>query len=288
MTLARRLLWSLNGVLAAAILIFTARYLAYPPKVDRLTGVDPRWSDATPQAALPPPPNEDALRTLRNPLQPSGGPTPASRPSMTLKGALPTGESGRAAVFIKVGAMETLARLGEGILKDGRPVQEFAGWRLTDVWKDRAVFTNLLGERFEIAIDSTDESATLPIRGGEAYDPGLYRSRRLASSEGKEIWAIDELEIGWAGRHAESILDREIQLSLHAGGGLRIDRLEAGSIGTARGLQAGDVVREIDGRPLRSLADLRSILAASPRHVLQLTLERAGRTLVLEYRPTNR
>jgi hypothetical protein len=284
----RRLLWSVNALLAVSILAFGARTLAFPPKIDRLTDIDPRWADATPRAALPPPPNEEALRTLRNPLRPPEGPTAPVRPPIALKGALPAEGSNRGAVFIKVGSTETIALPGERILKDGRPFPEFAGWRLAEVWKDRAVFTNPSGERIEVAMDSAHESAAISRSAGDPYRPDLYRSRRIAFSEGREIWSIDEREVDWVGRNAETILDRELQLSLHAGGGVRLERLEAGSIGTARGFQPGDVVREINGRPINSLADLRLLFASAPRNGFQLTLDRAGRPLVLEYRPLPR
>jgi S1-C subfamily serine protease len=113
----------------------------------------------------------------------------------------------------------------------------------------------------------------------------------LASSDGKQVWGLDSSEIVWVTENAAQILDRDLQLAPYAGGGIRLEGVRAGSIGAARGLLAGDVLREVNGQPLNNLADVRTLLnqqAIKTQTGLRLTLERAGRPMVIEYRPLPR
>jgi S1-C subfamily serine protease len=119
----------------------------------------------------------------------------------------------------------------------------------------------------------------------------VYKSRLLAASEGRQIWGIDADEIAWAAANLPQILDRDLQVVPYAGGGLRVDAVAPDSIGAARGLLAGDVLREVDGRPVWGVSDLRP-LPDNPNtktpQSLRLTIERAGKPLLLEYRPLPR
>jgi hypothetical protein len=289
-----RALWGLNALLTAALLAFTARYLVAAPKVDPLRDLDLSAAAASPPRPAPEAPSEDALIHLRNPLQKTVRPTPPP-PDLALKGALPASHSGNGTAFIhsKAGHSDTIARMGEPILRNGKPAPEFAGWLLSDLGKDFAVFTNREGERFALEIESLlpsdrDGDPHPPSRLGEAYRSESYRSRLLAFTDNREIWGIDENELDWAAQNLRQFLDRDIQISPSAGGGLRIDSLSPGSMPAARGVKLGDVLREVNGRPLSSLSELQAILSNPPKSGLQLTLERAGKSLVIEYRPLPR
>jgi len=291
----------LNGVLrgliallATGLLAFTARYLVRPPKVDRLGDLD--LSAVAPSTPRPAPeaPSENALIHLPLPLQKPGRPSPPP-PEWTLKGVLPASHSGNGTAFIhsKAGHSDTIARTGEPILWNGKPAPEFSGWLLSDLGKDYAVFSNGQGERIALEIESLlpaerEGDPRPPSRLGETYRPESYRSRRLAMTDNREIWGIDENEMDWAAQNLRKFLERDVQISLSAGGGLRIDSLDAGSMPAARGVKPGDVLREVNGRPLSSLSDLQAILSNPPKSGLQLTLERAGKPLVIEYRPLPR
>ena len=65
-----------------------------------------------------------------------------------------------------------------------------------------------------------------------------------------------------------------------------ITSVRTGSIVSKRGILAGDVVKSINGRPLKSLADLKTMMSGSINRSLKLrlTLERAGKSMVIEYR----
>jgi hypothetical protein len=53
----------------------------------------------------------------------------------------------------------------------------------------------------------------------------------------------------------------------------------------------GDVVRDVNGQPLNNIADLRTLLSApqmKQQSGLRITVERAGKPVVMEYRPLPR
>jgi S1-C subfamily serine protease len=86
-------------------------------------------------------------------------------------------------------------------------------------------------------------------------------------------------------------MDRDFQVAPYAGGGLRIENVNAGSVGAARGLVAGDVLREVNGQPLNNIADVRQLMSSGQMQKqtgLRLTIERAGKPVVIEYRPLPR
>ena len=86
-------------------------------------------------------------------------------------------------------------------------------------------------------------------------------------------------------------MDSDFQVSPNAGGGVRIEGVAPGSIGAARGMMPGDVVRDINGQALNSIADLRQLMnnpAFKNQNGLRVTVERAGKPVVMEYRPLPR
>jgi hypothetical protein len=183
-----------------------------------------------------------------------------------------------------------MALEGQGILQNGKPALEFSGFSVLSLGKEFAVLRNPQGDQFSVELDSLQAvQEGRPIsRTGEEYRPELFRSRRLASTETREIWGIDENERDWAAQNSQLILERDVQISPCTGGGLRLEALSSHSMPAARGLKGGDVLREVNGRSLSSLADLQAILSNPPKSGIELTLERAGKSVVFEYRPLPR
>jgi S1-C subfamily serine protease len=102
---------------------------------------------------------------------------------------------------------------------------------------------------------------------------------------------MDPEEIDWAIQNSDRIMDQEFQVTPYAGGGLKIESVAPGSLGAMRGLIPGDVIKDINGQPLTSLADIRTLMnspALRQSSGLRLTLERAGKPVILEYRPLPR
>lgn len=310
--LINRILWGLNVLLGAGILVFSFQYLLRASDNSLLK--DLKQDDDTPRGPVKPPdPGDGALKALTNPVEKArvgGPPVAAIAFKAALKGTLPSDkEPKRGVAFIKSLARNTelVAYIDEEILQEGKPYEEFRGWTLSSVGKDRALFVNKQGEKVELTIDQSIAAAPGGTAGpaapgipggvgraskiGQAYTSESYKSRLLASADTRQVWGLDQEEIEWAGQNAEQILDRDFQVAPYAGGGLRLEGVTAGSIGAARGLLAGDVLREVNGQPLNNITDVRTLMnnqAMKAQTGMRLTIERAGKPIVIEYRPLPR
>ena len=165
---------------------------------------------------------------------------------------------------------------------------------------DKALFKgpNGLTQELSIALEvipgAPGGKSAGPARGsraGQAYQSDQFKSRLLASADSRQVWGLDPAEIDWASQNADKIMDGDFQVSPNAGGGVRIEGVTPGSIGAARGMMAGDVVRDVNGQPLNSIADVRTLMnnpAFKNQNGLRVTVERAGKPVVMEYRPLPR
>lgn len=295
------LLWLVNAALGVVIALVFFKYLIQQADYTR----DVRFDEGGETAAVAAKPQQsDASLRIRNPIeQKEVSPTgPAiSYFKAILKGTLP-GEKGDGpgAAFLKSTSKNTelVAFVGEKIMYEGKEYDEYRGWTLAKVWKDKALFKGPEGKTQELTIEA--ESAPggaklgVPVRGsrqGQAYQADQFKSRLLASADSRQVWGLDPAEIDWASQNADRIMDGDFQVSPNSGGGVRIEGVTPGSIGAARGMMAGDVVRDVNGQPLNSIADLRTLMnnpAFKNQNGLRVTVERAGKPVVLEYRPLPR
>jgi hypothetical protein len=308
--LLNRGLWGLNLVLGTGILVFSYQYLLKAS--DAGLGKDFKPDDETPTTVYKPADLGDgSLKTLGNPIEKrdvKGPPTQENPFKAVLKGTLPSDkEPKRGVAFIKSIARnaELVCYVDEEILQEGKPYDEFRGWTLASVTRDRALFVTKDGKKAELTIDQS--IAVAPGAGpgpgpagalggkssriGQAYTSESYKSRLLASADTRQVWGLDQDEIDWAGQNAEQILDRDFQVAPYAGGGLRIESVTSGSIGAARGLVAGDVIREVNGQALNNIGDVKTLMSnpsMKSQTGLRLTIERAGKPVVIEYRPLPR
>ena len=65
----------------------------------------------------------------------------------------------------------------------------------------------------------------------------------------------------------------------------RVDTLVPGGAAEAAGLQAGDIIRAVDGRQTQTFQEAAAIIAAAPGRELNLSIERGGRLLSLSITP---
>ncbi|MDR6870197.1 regulator of sigma E protease [Bosea sp. BE125] len=65
----------------------------------------------------------------------------------------------------------------------------------------------------------------------------------------------------------------------------RVDQVRAGSAAERAGLQAGDLVVAIDGRPIGSFSDMQRVISVRPNEVVSVTVERAGTKLTIPVTP---
>jgi len=291
----KRLLQVTNAFLGVGILVFSVRVL---PRGSG-TKLELRADEDLPRAlARPRDDGDGALKTIHNPLE--NRPLPSAPADPPMRAALRGTLSGTVAFLRSLARnVDLVAFVGGEILQDGRPCDELRGWTLAAVGRDTALFAGPRGEKVELVVDASHGSAAAPAAAAPAgaagpprpYSAGAYKSRLLAVSEGRQVWGIDADEIDWASANVPQILDRDLQVVPYAGGGLRVEAVAPDSIGAARGLLAGDVVREVDGRPVGGVSDLHHLLdrpSATTSQGLRLTIERAGKPLVLEYRPLPR
>ena len=301
------LLWLLNAALAAAIAYVIIVFLAQQPNYMRDVQLDDGASDAP---VRPPPKKDDSALKLGNPVESKivvGTPPSAPVFRAQLKGTLP-GEKGDGpgAAFLKSTGrnVELVAFTNEPILFEGKEFDEYRGWKLSKVWKDRALFAGPGGLTQELTIEAAAGPAAGPAapgaarvgggksaKAGQPYQPDQFKSRLLASADSRQVWGLDPEEIDWAAQNADKIMDGDFQVSPNSGGGVRVEGVTAGSIGAARGVIAGDVIRDVNGQPLNSIADVRTLMnnpAFKSSSGLRLTVERAGKPVVLEYRPLPR
>jgi len=304
--LLNRILWGVNILLGAGIVLFSFQYLLLAPEAKYLK--DFKQEDDGPSTTAIVDRGDGALKSLVNPVEKRQAVvnSAASDFKATLKGTLPSEKDPKNGVaFIKSTTRNTelVAYVGDEILHEGKPFDEFRGWTLTSVSKDRALFTSKSGQKAELTIDQAITAPPVagapgapPVRGtsakaGQAYTSDGFKSRLLASAESRQVWGMDQDEIEWASQNAEQIMDRDFQVAPYAGGGLRIESVNAGTIGAARGLLAGDVLREVNGQPLNNIADVRQLMSSGQMQKqtgLRLTIERAGKPVVIEYRPLPR
>jgi hypothetical protein len=310
--LLNRGLWGLNGLIGIGILVFSYQYLLRAADSGLLK--DLKLDDDGPSVVVrTTDPGDGALKTLPNPIEKKIKEPDSGSPQFkaTLKGTLPSEkEPKRAVAFIKSTGRnaELVCYVDEEILQEGKPYEEYRGWTLASVGRDRATFVNRKGEKVELTIDQSMTAApgseragpgpgsAIPggaktSRIGQAYTSETFKSRLLASADTRQVWGLDQDEIEWAGQNVEQILDRDFQVAPYAGGGLRIENVTAGSIGAARGLVAGDVLREVNGQALNNLTDVKTLMSnptMKSQTGLRLTIERAGKPVVIEYRPLPR
>jgi hypothetical protein len=298
-----RILIVVNILFGTGVAIFIFQYLLIPPNANFLG--DLMLEDDRPTLPAPPVDTSDgALRALHNPVAwPPGGKTRETATFLAaLKGTLPNGKDPQKDVaFLKAvhRNVEMPAFVGGEILYEGRPFEDFRGWTLIWATRDRALFTNKIGETAELVLDRTTSPSPTTASPGDAtgrkpaarvdegYRTDKYRSILLAATDSRQVWSMDPEEMKWISQNMEQILDRDFQLAPFAGGGLRIEGMPAGSIGVSRGLLSGDVVREVNGQPLKSMVDARALVNSSTmtsQTGLRLTLERAGKPMVIEYR----
>ena len=311
--LLNRMLWGVNILLGVGIVVFSFMFLLRESDAKAYMK-DFRQEDDSPSAPIRTADTSDgALKTLTNPIEKReikadlGAQTQFKA---TLKGTLPSEKDPKTGVaFIKSNSrnVELVAYVGDEILQEGKPFDEFRGWTLATVTKDRAVFVTKAGQKAELFINDAPTpppagggpggpSPMAPgarggARAGQAYTSDTYKSRLLASADSRQVWGMDQDEIEWVTQNAEQIMDRDFQVAPYAGGGLRIESVNAGTIGAARGLLAGDVLREVNGQPLNNIADVRQLMnnqAMKQQTGLRLTIERAGKPVVIEYRPLPR
>jgi hypothetical protein len=191
---------------------------------------------------------------------------------------------------------ETVVFLNEQIKRrDGTLVSELADWVLKEVYKDHVVFAN---DKREVNLPVVDlerptsfvSTSSPPSRYPSTFDPKNFKSRLLkyASNERRKTWLIDRREIEWLAQNQENILANDVSISPYRGGGIKINSVRPGSVVEYHGFRAGDVIKRINGIPVNSLSELRSVAERLRRlqpSSINVVVNRAGRLINFYFRP---
>jgi hypothetical protein len=299
-------LWAFNGLVGAGIVHFAVQFLVLARNDDLLREFDPDRATGVIKVHDPKLSGDAALKGLPNPLVPMIK-EPGKTPNLfraTLRGVAPSADPKVGIAFLRstTKSIDLTAFMGERILyspPDGgeRPFEDLAGWVLVEVERESATFSNGV-QRQKLTLE---QAPTPPVAAagalagarrnlaGQAYDPSAFGSRVIgASGDNSQVWGIDQNEMDWALQNQEAILSQDFSVAPYAGGGLKIEQVRPGSIVAARGIMAGDVLRDVNGVAVAAVADLKSLAdnpAMKQGGTLRLTVERAGRPIVLTYRP---
>jgi len=135
----------------------------------------------------------------------------------------------------------------------------------------------------------------------------------MREQEDRQTWGLDREEIEWAKTQSQTFLDTDFAPSSPRGndlshartqivrqvlhpyvrpvgypsGGFEIDSVPSGSILDKRGFKLGDIIRSVNGEPVRSRADLLmhfQALRTGDESTLRIVLDRAGELMIVEYR----
>ena len=300
--LVNGVLWGANVLLGVGIFVYAFYFLIFPVRPNYLKEVTEDAGGSDRGRRAPPPAEYSVLRNLVNPVVPRGVET-SGAPQMSeiervakLLGTnrimdrpgsdvaylqvLPTGQ------FVN-------AYIGQPVVYRDQTINELRGWTLVRLTEAGALFTNGVKEA-ELKRDDISASAVGAVGrvkgpsgggGGGPFDPDQSKSRRTAATDTHESWLVDRDEVQWAMQNVEDLLG-EVALSAYPSGGVKIDSV--GSFASKRGFVEGDVVKKVNGYPLRDPSDLINY-ANNPQFrnagAMVVEVERAGRMYTLDFRP---
>ena len=138
----------------------------------------------------------------------------------------------------------------------------------------RLVAATPVGKEVGVEIWREGKPLTVKLKVGELKD------EPVAQTEEKT-----EVDLGMSVREITPEMAR--QLLLREPGGVVVSQVEPGSTADEAGVQRGDVIREINGKGIRSLADYRERIGRVKRgEILRLLIKRGERNLYLTIRVT--
>lgn len=168
----------------------------------------------------------------------------------------------------------------------------------------------LLSEGLHRRSDKDFKVSSPSTVGPESSNALPSRRLELMERSGTQTWGLDRKEIEWASTQAENIFNTESARSTRReddwsseivqkvlkqyvqpvgfpSGGFEIASIPSGSILEKRGFKQGDIIRSVNGKPVRSRMDLLThfeSLRFGDESVLRMVLDRAGELLIVEFR----
>ncbi|MDP6958433.1 MAG: hypothetical protein QF645_06415 [Planctomycetota bacterium] len=112
------------------------------------------------------------------------------------------------------------------------------------------------------------------------------KTRRIHSSASREVWLFNREEFRSSKENLAKEFSQYLTVAPHRIG-LRVTQMESNKIGFARGLMEEDIIRSVNGKATKVIADIDSIQnhpRTQSRKSLTFVIQRKGRNMVLEYR----
>ncbi|HZZ94361.1 MAG TPA: type II secretion system protein N [Usitatibacter sp.] len=251
---------SLDALLVAALVVVLAWQLAYWT-----------WRFAIPpanaSAATAAPGGVDLDLVAR--LFGASHAAPASNASLRLKGVVaPTPGTVAAAIF-GMPAGRDIAVLPGG---------EVGGVKLAEVHPDHVIVTRAgVRERIDLDTPHNAKAATANTASSRGFHLEVART-------GQNDFSFVRRDLDTALRDPNQ-LNYLGQIGMPPGGGVRMDAAPPGSLASKLGLQAGDVIRRVNGQPIASSGDLARLYQQfATLNTVQAEVERGGQVVRLSYR----
>jgi serine protease Do len=168
---------------------------------------------------------------------------------------------------ISGGAAEAAGiRRGDVIVKfDGKEIHE-----MNEL--PRVVASTPVGKEVEVEILREGKTLKLKLKVGELKDEVPPPTEEKA-----------RIEMGMSVQEITPEMARQLQLK--EAGGVVINQVEPGSAADEAGLQRGDIIREINGEPIRKLSDYQNAIAKVKKdEVVRLLVKRGERSIYLAFR----
>ena len=125
--------------------------------------------------------------------------------------------------------------------------------------------------------------------GDPAKPPGVGQFNSKQDPNNPNRWILDPKERDYIAANADRLLE-EVDLQPYAPGGnvqgFRVDGLPSNSLMAQRGIQPGDVIKSINGRPVTSREGASEIMSdptVRASGAVRVEIERAGRVLTQEF-----
>jgi serine protease Do len=184
----------------------------------------------------------------------------------------------KGALVSDVSAGSPAARAG---LKSGDVILEFNGKKVDDpAALARAVALAKPGEASKVTVWRDRQQTTLDVKLGE------MPSDRIASAPSGRDDAKGASSLGLAVQPVTPEIARQLELKNPTG--VVVTRVEPSGPAAAAGVQRGDVITEIDRKPVKSLEDFEKLMSgAAGKHVL-MRVQREGSALYIAMGPASK
>lgn len=289
------------AAIVAAVLTVLAACLGGPPRRARVVARPRKDADVVPGTSarsgefrrrnpfrlerqrIPPPPPPDPSPAPRRPPPPTRGPAP--KLPLKLVGTI---DAGRYAMAFFTGAgpgqvaLEAATDLGEIL---GEP---FRGLVLAEIHRRKAIFRGQ-GREIVLEVDGNGPGGPAGRAAPSAAPPPP--SPPVPPDAAATSATVVELARPDVQRHLSNLAYLVTQASAQpyfedgAPAGIRVSRIQPGSVPALLGLRNGDVLRGVNGTPLRVLPDaVRLLRAFQAGKGLRLKVLRGGQLQAIDYR----